>query len=121
MLTDWPLYLSAAEHGDIAFVDEPVGAYRLHQSGGFSSLSTQRKLALTADAYRWIDAGLGYRHHRAAMSGAAIYFTDWMKEHAARGNKALARRSAWHAFRSGGVGQAIGWRPWFRQAARSIV
>lgn len=121
MLTDWPLYLTSAEHGDFCFVDEPVGAYRLHGGGGFSSLASERKLDLTADAYRWMDAGLGYRHHHAAVSGAATYFTEWMIQHAAQGNRALARRAAWHALRSRGIGRAIGWRRWVRQAVGSLA
>jgi glycosyltransferase involved in cell wall biosynthesis len=121
MVTDWPLYLTCAEAGDIAFVDEPVGAYRLHEESGFRSLADRKKLDLTATLYRRMDAGLNFRHHKEAVAGAATYFTDWMKEHAARGDKALARRAAWHALCSGGISQAYGWRRWLRRAAASVA
>ncbi len=121
MVTDWPLYLTCAEAGDVAFVDEPVGAYRLHEESGYRSLGDAKKLDLTAELYRRMDAGLGFRHHDDAVVGAATYFTDWMKEHAARGDKQLARRAAWHAIRSGGIGKAMGWRRWLRKAAASVA
>ena len=70
MITDWPLYALCAEHGDLRFVDEPVGVYRLHGQGVFSGLSTPEQLAATADLYRRLDAGLGRRHHALAVSGA---------------------------------------------------
>jgi hypothetical protein len=121
MVTDWPLYLSCAESGDIAFRDEPVGAYRLHEQSCYQSLDAGKKLDLTATLYGIMDAGLGFRHHRDAVAGAAAYFTDWMLEHGGHGEKKLARHAAWHALRSGGIGQAIGWRRWLRMAARSVA
>jgi glycosyltransferase involved in cell wall biosynthesis len=121
MVTDWPLYLTCAQDGDIAFVDEPVGAYRLHDESGFRSLAERKQLDLTAELYRRMDAGLGFRYHHEVLAGAATYFTDWMKEHAARDDKPLARRAAWHALRSGGIGQAFGWGRWLRWAAASVA
>ncbi len=34
---DWPLHLLNAEHGDIAYIDEVMGAYRVHAGGFWSS------------------------------------------------------------------------------------
>jgi glycosyltransferase involved in cell wall biosynthesis len=120
MVTDWPLYLACAEHGDLAFIDEPVGAYRLHDASCYSSLPGGRKLDITAELYRRMDAGLGHRHHASATAGAARYFSSWMSEYAASGERSLARRAARHAFRSGGIGRAVGWRRWLGQTARAL-
>jgi glycosyltransferase involved in cell wall biosynthesis len=121
MVTDWPLYLACAEHGEIEFINEPVGAYRLHAGGCYTSLPTVRKLDVTANLYRFMDRGLGRRHHRLAAAGAASYFTGWMMEYGARGEKLLARRAAWHALRSGGIGKTFGWRRWLTHAARNLA
>jgi glycosyltransferase involved in cell wall biosynthesis len=116
MITDWPLYLACAERGDIAFSDEPVSAYRLHDTGLYSGLPSRRKLDITAELYRRMDAGFNHRHHALAAAGAASYFIGWMNEFGAREEKALARRCAYYALRSGGIGRAGGWRRWLAQA-----
>jgi hypothetical protein len=116
MITDWPLYIACAEHGDIAFYPEPVSAYRQHGGGLYSGLPFRHKLDITAELYRRMDAGFGHRHRALAAAGAASYFTGWMKEFGARGETALARRSAWYALRSGGVRSTGGWRRWLADA-----
>jgi hypothetical protein len=120
MITDWPLYLACAEHGRIRFVDEVVGAYRLHDDGCYSSLTRKEKLDATARLYKRMEAGLGSRHERLALTGAASYFTDWMEEYGRQGERSLARAAAWHALRSGGVGLREGWRSWLRKAVRAV-
>ncbi|MEO8176316.1 MAG: glycosyltransferase [Sphingomicrobium sp.] len=116
MITDWPLYVACAEHGDLGFSPEPVAAYRLHQDGVYSALPSRQKLDITAELYRRMDAGFGHRHRALAAAGCAAYFTGWMTEYGARGETALAWRSAWYALRSGG----IGWRQWVAEAARAL-
>ena len=113
MITDWPLYIACAEHGDIAFDPEPVSGYRLHGAGLYSGLPSRSKLDITAELYRRMDAGLRRRHHAYAAAGAASYFTGWMSAFGARREKALARRCAWYAVRSGGV---RGWRRFLADA-----
>ncbi|MBV9526806.1 glycosyltransferase family 2 protein [Sphingomonas sp.] len=120
MITDWPLYLAAAEHGPIRFVDEAVGAYRLHDGGCFSSLPRRDKLDATARVYEIMRSGLGKRHQPVAAAGAARYFDGWATAYGAQGDKALARAAAWHALKSGGVGAGVGWRSWLRGLARSL-
>ena len=41
---DWPLYLLSAQHGNIGYIDEVMGAYRIHGGGLWSSLSESRKV-----------------------------------------------------------------------------
>ena len=120
MITDWPLYLACAEHGDIAFHNEPVSAYRLHDSGVYSGLPSRRKLDIIAELYRRMDAGFQHRHHALAAAGSAAYFIGWMNEFGARGDTALARRCAWFALRSGGIGSAGGWRRWLADARKAL-
>ena len=37
-MTDWPLHLLHAQHGDIGYIDEIMGVYRVHGQGVWSSL-----------------------------------------------------------------------------------
>lgn len=120
MITDWPLYIACAEHGDLAFHPEPVSGYRLHGGGVYSGLPSGDKLDLTAELYRLMDAGFQRRHHTLAAAGAASYFTGWMKEFGARGETGLARRCAWYAVRSGGIRRIGGWRRWLGEARAAL-
>jgi glycosyltransferase involved in cell wall biosynthesis len=120
MITDWPLYALCAEHGDLRFVDEPVGVYRLHEHGQFSSLSTRAKLDSTAALYRALDAGLDRRHHREAISGASTFFVDRAEVYLADGERSLARRCLRHALRAGGLGAAVSWRRWLGLSVRAL-
>ena len=121
MITDWPLYILCAERGDLQFIDEAVGAYRLHGGGAFSSLPGRDKLDVTASLYRRMDAGLHRRHHEYARAGASDYFAEWAEEYAERGDRELARRCAWYAIRAGGVGRSLSWRRWLRLGLRSLL
>jgi glycosyltransferase involved in cell wall biosynthesis len=39
---DWPLYLIAGKHGDIEFLSEPLGVYRVHREGMWSRLTDRQ-------------------------------------------------------------------------------
>jgi glycosyltransferase involved in cell wall biosynthesis len=70
--SDWPLHLIAAEYGPIAFIPEPMAAYRVHPGGQWSAISaeerfevTRRFLAyfathLSAARARELDRGIGW-------------------------------------------------------------
>jgi glycosyltransferase involved in cell wall biosynthesis len=121
MITDWPLYILCAEKGELRFIDEAVGAYRLHDGGAFSSLPAREKLDVTAKLYRRMDAGLHRRHHDFARAGASRYFADWAEEYVKRSERSLARRCAWYALRGGGVGHSVSWSRWVRLGVRSLL
>ena len=120
-ITDWPLYILCAEHGDIRFEDEVVGAYRLHEGGLFSALPGTRKLDMIADFYRRMDAALGFRSHDRARAAASRYFFDWATSFAASGDRAMARLCLAHSLRGGGVGLSVGRAEWARSAWRLLA
>jgi glycosyltransferase involved in cell wall biosynthesis len=106
-ITDWPLYILCAERGDLAFIDEDAGVYRLHPGGQYSSLSPERKLDSTENFYRNMNLALNFRHDRFARAGASRYFFDWATEYFQRGQHALARSCLRRCVRSGGVGTEV--------------
>jgi glycosyltransferase involved in cell wall biosynthesis len=117
-ITDWPLYILCAEHGDIAFSDELVGAYRLHEGGLFSALPGSRKLDMIAGFYKRMGKALGARSRDFARAGASRYFFDWTKAYAASGDRAMARHCLARSLRGGGVGRSVSRREWVRAAWR---
>lgn len=90
-VTDWPLYVLYAEHGEIGYIPEVMGAYRLHAGGLYSPLPEAAKLRSVDRLYRAMNAGTAGRHDALARRGHRRFFLDWAREHLARGDVALAR------------------------------
>jgi hypothetical protein len=91
MLTDWPLYILYAEHGEIGYIPEVMCAYRQHTGGLYSPLATAEKLRSTDRFYRRMNECTAYRHDAVARRAHRRFFLDWAHEHLARGEPALAR------------------------------
>ena len=120
-ITDWPLYLVAAEHGDLVFVDEPVAAYRLHSGGEVSGLAREKQLQLIARFYRQLANVEGRRWAEMARRGASRYFAGQADRLIREEDPAAARLSAWFALQAGGVGLSVPWRKWLRLVQKSLV
>ena len=84
---DWPLHVLNAGHGDVGYIDEILGAYRVH-AGGFWSTNmalyrTVEDVEAMIEGYRLINRHTGYRfdatirgqllplYHRAAEAALA--------------------------------------------------
>jgi glycosyltransferase involved in cell wall biosynthesis len=70
--SDWPLHLIAAEYGPIAYIPEPMAAYRVHPGGQWSAVSAEERFEVTrrflayfathlpAARARELDRGIGW-------------------------------------------------------------
>lgn len=105
-VTDWPLYILFAEHGDIAFLPEAMGAYRLHSGGLYSAQSQRAKLAAMDSLYRRLNQCLSGRHDAPIHAGHRRYFIDWARTHLKQGDIDLARTSLNYATGYGPPGSA---------------
>jgi glycosyltransferase involved in cell wall biosynthesis len=90
-ITDWPLYILYAEHGDIGYLPDVMAAYRLHEGGLYSPLSAAEKLRATDRFYRCMNERTHYRHDEVARRAHRRFFLDWAHEHLVRGEPELAR------------------------------
>ena len=79
-ITDWPLYILLAEHGKIGYINEVLGAYRLHVGGQYSPYSEKQKLNKTFDFYRNINRSLGFKYNRNIKVAISVYFYEWAEE-----------------------------------------
>ena len=65
---DWPLHLLNAEHGTIGYLDEVMGAYRVHKTGFWSmNMAYYRRIEdveLMIGAYEIVNRYTGYRFDR---------------------------------------------------------
>ncbi len=62
---DWTLNILFAQHGKIGYLDEVMGAYRIHSGGYWSSLSEIQKLEGLIEFYETMNANLGFRYDEA--------------------------------------------------------
>lgn len=109
-VTDWPLYIYAAERGQIGFIDQPWGAYRLHAGGLYSSLPEPQKLAATDSFYRRMDRDRGFRHTRIARAAHSAYFFEWTERLLAEGDLQMARWCFNRSLVAGGLHRAKPWK-----------
>jgi glycosyltransferase involved in cell wall biosynthesis len=59
---DWPLYILAAQHGKIGYIDEVMGVYRLHEGGYWSKLSKTQQLEALLKFYEDMLANLELKY-----------------------------------------------------------
>ena len=93
-ITDWPLHILSAQHGDIGYLDEVLGVYRYHPGGLYSQFDEWEKLDRTRNFYLTMNANLGYRHDALIRGCLSNYFLEWAEEYARRGE----RSRAWRCF-----------------------
>lgn len=125
-LTDWPLYVTAAMHGDLLFVDEPVAVYRLHEASTYSGRSLQERLERMAEFYRYSAQGLaphapaGVNPQAEAARGAGYFYGDLAQHHLDQDELPAALTCLWHSALTGSVKRSIGWRRWSGLLGRAL-
>jgi glycosyltransferase involved in cell wall biosynthesis len=120
-ITDWPLYVLCAQRGELAFVNEVTGLYRLHAGGLYSALPTKAKLDAVESFYQRMIAALGAPDSRAVKGGYSRYFFDWSQEHLKAGDVAAARSCLFRSLRGGGVGRTVSQREALRLLAKMVI
>lgn len=76
---DWPLHIMNAEHGDLGYIDEILGAYRVHTGGLWSmNMSISREIGYIEKLifmYNTIDRHLNYQYRAEVKSSITpLYF-----------------------------------------------
>lgn len=61
---DWPLHVLNAQHGDIGFIDEKMGAYRIHRGSIWSSTSRENILKRSIQTTEIIRSHLDSKYER---------------------------------------------------------
>ena len=60
---DWPLHILNAQHGDIGYIDEVMGVYRIHGGGIYSSKKDIDQVQGMIETYPFINAHLNFRYN----------------------------------------------------------
>jgi len=69
---DWPLHILNAQHGDIVFIEEVMGVYRVHQGGVFSFENEKQKLEWGIQKIQTINTHLEFQFNSIAQSEIAL-------------------------------------------------
>jgi len=119
-ITDWPLYILCAGVGDIAYFDEVVGAYRIHDGGLVSSKPDNARHQLIEQFYRRMIKVMPLPYSQFARGGCCRYFYDWSKSYVDNNDIAMATSCFRRCTRSGGVGLTVSRRDMLRLGLRIL-
>lgn len=106
---DWILHVVSAQHGDIAYLDEVMGTYRIHP-GGFWSMnqSRYRRLSDVEEVIRTFDTfnrHLGFSFNREIETEASAVYQEAAIRFYKGGEYQLARVCARRSLRRAPIGQ----------------
>jgi glycosyltransferase involved in cell wall biosynthesis len=88
---DWPLYFMAAEKGEIHYMPDVMGVYRLHPDGEYSKLTTLQQEQQLVELLEGLAGVLpGWERMRRRRLGRAL--VDLALEHLQQGERREARR-----------------------------
>ena len=59
---DWPLFLLAAQHGQIGYIDDVLGVYRIHPSGEWSKRDNAQRITLLIELYEKLNASFNFQY-----------------------------------------------------------
>lgn len=68
---DWTIYLLCAQHGPVGYLDETLGAYRIHRRGMWSGHDEVRRFEMVLDFYTRLDRYTQGAHSRTIRAARA--------------------------------------------------
>jgi glycosyltransferase involved in cell wall biosynthesis len=90
---DWALYVLAAQHGSIGYIDEVMGVYRTHRGGAWSGLGPVQQYERVIRFYEDLKARLDGAHHGRIASLTSRQWFNLALAHEHQGDMKSARKS----------------------------
>jgi len=101
---DWANHVLHALHGDIGYVDEPMGVYRQHGSAMYSVTGPIARTKLAIEMLRRFRCGLGRDYRRAINRSLCRHYDRLVRQYYDDGDVLEARRCARECLRDVGLG-----------------
>lgn len=103
---DVPLYVLAAEHGRIDYLDEVMAVWRMHGRGTWSGLDDVGQRLAFIDARERLNRATGARYDAVIRRVVRAAHYRLAETYGRRGDTRAARRHAWHVLREPRAGGA---------------
>jgi glycosyltransferase involved in cell wall biosynthesis len=100
-LGDWPLNIMVAQHGKIRYLNEVMGAYRIHGQGLWSAKTLASKLNESIKILDHVNKHLAYKYHHQIRTTQCRLCEALTKMYDQEGDSANARRALAKGIRLG--------------------
>jgi glycosyltransferase involved in cell wall biosynthesis len=90
-VADWTHHILHARHGSVGYIDEPMGVYRQHGGGVYSTIGRTQRLSIAIECLRRFRCALERRHRRTIARSLAAHYLGLAHVHLQEGDIAAAR------------------------------
>jgi glycosyltransferase involved in cell wall biosynthesis len=90
-IEDWPLHILNALHGKMGYINEVMGAYRIHHKSAWSSKGALHHLHAHLEMFEHLKQHLGPKYEHLSRAGISKNYLDLAAVHADRGQMAQAK------------------------------
>ncbi len=90
---DWSVHIMHAHHGKIAYIDEPMGVYRQHSGGIYSSRPASHRLKVAIECFLVFRDALDHRYRRLIARELSAYYLELARTQLKEGDVSAARDS----------------------------
>lgn len=88
---DWAHHILHAQHGDIGYLDEPMGVYRQHAGGMYAELPATHKLRIAIECLRRFRCVCGQEHHAGIAGSLSLHYLELARRRLAERDLPAAR------------------------------
>ncbi|QIR37986.1 glycosyltransferase [Tolypothrix sp. PCC 7910] len=75
-MSDWPIWIFCALHGNIWYIDEVMGAYRIHSAGVWNSTAEYQRQEETIKMLNYVNAYLNFKYKNKINESKANIYLD---------------------------------------------
>ncbi len=117
-MVDWPLHLMNADTGKLAFLDQVVARYRLHDGGIWSGVDLRKKVQAHLTLYRFLNKQFNFRFDKLIKKQLAFNYYWLATEQMKYGERGAALRNHLRALLTSPFNMPIAYGLWARLLAR---
>lgn len=78
---DWPIHIMNARHGNIGYIDEVMGAYRIHRGGLWSLQKRTHQIVESISVLDHINAYLDFKYEKEIRTTKAKWYQELVEEY----------------------------------------
>ena len=95
---DWPLHMLNVRRGQIGYLEQPMGVYRIHPQGDWISMDVEEKTRGIIQIYENVEKTLEPAYRRQVRGLLSMRYFQLARHEHRRGDRAASRSHLWRAF-----------------------